>query len=505
MNGGTRSGERIPVYRSLLFKQTVVMVLMLGVCVWGAAYLEARREGGQRTKDVEELAELTANSYAKGFAVLVKKGQSQGIKDFGWACDANPLVPYIGVYDTAGSCIWHSYGVREGGTIDTGAFAKSTKPIIRERRIVGGDVIEVVHPMSAGQGKEFLGAIVLGHSYLAADVRARKGLRILLITAACVFVAGAWTAYLTAKGLYGPIKRLTRNVHAITDGDLSVRVTGGMPNDELGVLAQDFNTMVEKLGEARHQIQRYNETLEQKIEETRKELEATRDRLLQSEKLASLGRLAAGVAHEINNPLTNILGYSQLIEEDLPPGTPTEDLQTVQKEALRCKRIVEDLLMFARRPRPNVRSCDIASIVDETVGLLKKQPLFERVNFKMSYKGQTVCDVDPDQFKQVFTSLFVNAGEAMPDGGTVHVAMVRNNGRVAIAVADTGCGISPDKQKRIFDPFFTTKDSGTGLGLSVLHGIVEQHGGRVSVRSEQGKGSVFTIEVPATRGEEQKT
>jgi two-component system NtrC family sensor kinase len=406
-------------------------------------------------------------------------------------------VDYTGVYGASGNCLWHSWGTGEAGTIDTRALRANPEPIVRERRIVGGDVIEVTYPMVDKTGT-FRGAVVLGHSYTIAGLWTRNTHRVLLITAVCVFVAGVVTAYLTAKGLYGPIRRLTENIHAITGGNLNARVGGDMPNDELGVLAQDFNRMVDKLDEARRQIQRYNVTLEQKIAETRRELQATQDRLVQSEKLASLGRLAAGVAHEINNPLTNILGYSQLIEEDLPAGTPTEDLQTVQKEALRCKRIVEDLLMFARRPRPEVRSCDIASILDETIGLLKKQPLFDGVNFKISYSGQTVCEVDPDQFKQVFTSLFVNAGEAMPEGGTVAVALGRNNGRVTVSVADSGCGMTPEQLKRIFDPFFTTKDSGTGLGLSVLHGIVEQHGGRVAVKSEPGRGSVFTIDVPAS-------
>jgi signal transduction histidine kinase len=486
---------KIPFYGSLLFKQTILMVLVLGACVWGAAYLEARREAGQRLRDVTPLAVVTAQSYARGFSVLVQRGQLRGIKDFGWACSANPSIAYTGVYDASGGCLWHSYGTREAGTLDMKPFDQSRKPIVGERRIVGGDVVEVTYPMVDRNGG-LLGAVVVGHSYEIADLWTGNARHALIITAVCVFVAGGVTVYLTAKGLYGPIKRLTEKIHAITEGNLDARVTGGMPGDELGVLAQDFNRMVDKLAEARRQIQRYNQTLEQKIAETRRELEATRDRLLQSEKLASLGRLAAGVAHEINNPLTNILGYTQLIEEELAPGEAVDDLQTVQKEVLRCKRIVEDLLMFARRPRPAVRTCDMAGIVDETIALSKKQPQFEKISFRRSYRGETTCDVDPDQFKQVLTALFVNAREAMPDGGTVQVDVTRTNGVLHLAVADTGGGIPEEHIKRIFDPFFTTKDTGTGLGLSVLHGIVEQHRGRVNVRNGSGWGCVFEIEVP---------
>ena len=226
--------------------------------------------------------------------------------------------------------------------------------------------------------------------------------------------------------------------------------------------------------------------------------------LMQHEKLASIGRLSAGVAHEINNPLTTILTSAMLLQEDLSADDPTyEEMQTIANEALRCRKIVTSLLDFARQTKPQKKMTDINPVVAETVLLTQKQAAFKDivVQSEMADKiPELMCD--KGQIEQALINLILNAVEATDEGGTITVATSWDdaNQMALISVADTGQGIEEDKIDHIFEPFFTTKESGTGLGLSITHGIIEQHGGTINVTSSLGKGTRFSIHLPITEG-----
>jgi signal transduction histidine kinase len=234
-----------------------------------------------------------------------------------------------------------------------------------------------------------------------------------------------------------------------------------------------------------------------------KELEETHLKLLHSEKMASLGKLAAGVAHEINNPLGGILLYANLLFEDMPPEHPqSANLKKIIDQTLRCKDIVKELLDFGHQAEHNMVMCDINQILEQSISLLSRQSSFHNIQIIEDIDPHLIPIIaDPGQLNQVFINLITNAADAMNGTGilTVRTYSLLEEGKVGVEISDTGCGIPPEVLPRIFDPFFTTKDmgKGTGLGLSTVYGIIEEHGGTIDVRSQPNQGSTFILRLPA--------
>jgi len=227
--------------------------------------------------------------------------------------------------------------------------------------------------------------------------------------------------------------------------------------------------------------------------------------MMQQDKLASIGRLAAGVAHEINNPLTTILTSAMLIQEDTDSEDPNyQELQTIADEALRCRKIVSSLLDFARQSKPVKKQHNLNDVVKESVVLTKKQAAFQDVTLEQSLaEDLPAANMDKDQLEQAIINLILNAIEVTDPGGkvTISTKFVSETDTIELEVCDTGEGISEENMARIFDPFFTTKESGTGLGLAITHGIIEQHGGTIKAKSKQGQGTSFTVEFPLDHGD----
>ena len=225
--------------------------------------------------------------------------------------------------------------------------------------------------------------------------------------------------------------------------------------------------------------------------------------MMQQEKLASIGRLSAGVAHEINNPLTTILTTSMLLQEETQPEDPMyTELETIAKETLRCRKIVTSLLDFARQTKPDKKENDLNGIVKESLLLTKKQAAFKDVSVEHNLASSLPrIFVDKGQIQQALINLVLNAIAATAAGGYVRVLTryIPENREVHVAVSDNGEGISEDDLVKIFDPFFTTKDDGSGLGLAITHGIVEQHNGSIGAQSKLGRGTTFTIKLPLAR------
>jgi two-component system NtrC family sensor kinase len=219
--------------------------------------------------------------------------------------------------------------------------------------------------------------------------------------------------------------------------------------------------------------------------------------MMQQEKLASIGQLAAGVAHEINNPMTTILTTAMLMQEDMDPGDPNYgELQTIADETLRCRKIVTSLLNFARQTEPQKKACDVNDIILDAVALTKKQAAFKDVSLNHDLaQNMPPLWVDKDQMQQAFINLALNAIEATDPGGKVTFSsrVLEKDKVVSISVSDTGKGVHEKDLGRIFEPFFTTKENGTGLGMAITHGFVEQNGGTIEVRSKLGKGTTFEI------------
>ena len=234
-----------------------------------------------------------------------------------------------------------------------------------------------------------------------------------------------------------------------------------------------------------------------------KEISMEKAMMLQ-EKMASIGRLSAGIAHEINNPLTTVLTTAMLLQEDLDPSDPLFlELKAISDETLRCRKIVKGLLDFARQSKPEKKQNDINTIVAESLMLTKKQAAFADVTLAQALTPNIPrIHVDKGQIQQAVINLIINAVEASQPGDRVMVTtgLNQSNRKVKIEVSDKGHGIDEETIARIFDPFFTLKEAGNGLGLSITHGIIEQHGGTIDVNSNPNKGTCFTIRLPLDKG-----
>jgi two-component system NtrC family sensor kinase len=288
--------------------------------------------------------------------------------------------------------------------------------------------------------------------------------------------------------------------HNIIAGRFDQEVHSDSPT-EIALLAESFNAMLQSLRQMRGDLEEWGRTLEEKVRQRTEELVAMQARVAQSERLASLGMLAAGVAHEVNNPLGGILALTGLTVEDMAEDDPNrENLEEVIRQTERCRDIVKGLLDFSRQSKSHTELVDLNKVLEDTLFLLTKQALFFNIKLVQNLAPDLPrVMADGSQFQQVFMNILMNAVQAMEERGAI--AIVTRHGTpdcVEVAISDTGQGIPPDQIDRIFDPFFTTKASGkgTGLGLSIAYGIVTTHGGSISVRSEVGKGSTFTIRMP---------
>jgi len=221
---------------------------------------------------------------------------------------------------------------------------------------------------------------------------------------------------------------------------------------------------------------------------------------LQTEKLSALGRMAAGIAHEINNPLGGILLFSTNMQKKVPEEGPLkEGLDVIVREALRCKGIIQDLLEFSRDKEPEKITANINHIVDKTLSILDNEFRLHHISVEKNLSSEIPkIPVDVNLMQQVFVNLFINAVEAIQENGviTIQSRMSPDQESEIIEIEDTGCGIQPDDVSKIFEPFFSTKANGTGLGLSVSYGIVQKHDGDIRVSSKPGKGTRFTVEIP---------
>ncbi|NJD19733.1 MAG: HAMP domain-containing protein, partial [Gemmatimonadetes bacterium] len=329
----------------------------------------------------------------------------------------------------------------------------------------------------------------------------------LLVTTGMLFVVIALVAaFVFRRFIRQPIAQLQDGARRIAGGDLSTRIDV-KGRHELAHLAADFNHMAEDLSRAQREVEEWSETLEEKVEQRTEELKKAQHQVMHMEKMASLGKLSATVAHELNNPLAGILTYARLVERELGEQAMNDDVRgelgrylgVVQQESARCGAIVKNLLLFARPEGGEMTLFDLNEVLDRS---------FMLVRHHMEMSGVTLqaerLEADPMIFgqaaeiQQALVALFVNAVEAMKKGGELHVRIWDDPVQVAIDIEDTGTGIAAEALPHIFEPVFSTKEkeSGVGLGLAVVYGIIHRHKGIIGVESEIGRGTMFHIVLP---------
>jgi len=314
--------------------------------------------------------------------------------------------------------------------------------------------------------------------------------------------------------VYVPLRDLESGAKRLASGDLEQPIPVRSA-DEFGQLASSFNAMTTALRNSQLELREWGRTLEQKVAKRTQELRVAEAEAARGEKLASVGLLAAGIAHELNNPLTGILTFSSLVRKNLPDGSADAgDLDLVIRETKRCAAIIKRLLDFAREKTPEKKFTDINQIILETARLIERPANLRDIEIAMDLDPDLPpVWADADQITQVIMNMLVNAQHAIEEKGNITVRSRRAQKApsagpgaqpvpmVELSIIDTGCGIPEKNLKRIFDPFFTSKEvgKGTGLGLSVSHGIVSAHGGIIEVESKVGEGSTFRIFLPLER------
>jgi two-component system NtrC family sensor kinase len=314
-------------------------------------------------------------------------------------------------------------------------------------------------------------------------------------------------SFFITTGIIRPLREMVRATRKIAEGDLSLELSISS-KDEIGQLAESFNHMLVRLKQARQELEDYGRTLEEKVEQRSRQLKKIQGQLMQSEKLASVGRLASGVAHEINSPLTGILTFSHLLMRRLKDNPELQgELELIVKETTRVSAIVRGLLDFARESKPQKRPCNINELILDTLSLVMHQSVFHDIRIvKILDPRVPMIPLDANQIKQVFMNILLNAADAMPAGGVLTITsnLIPGDSFVQVRFSDTGTGIPEKNLNRIFDPFFTTKadKKGTGLGLAVSYGIIDRHHGQIEVQSEEGIGTIFTIKFPLQTSEE---
>ena len=318
------------------------------------------------------------------------------------------------------------------------------------------------------------------------DMR-RRTIWIFVGIAMAGILAALLVSYFFAKGMLKPIKNLVLASERLAHGDLFYRVEM-QSKDEIGELAKTFNFMAESLKDRDEKLKKQ-----------------AQQKIMESERLATIGQLAAGVAHELNNPLGGILIYSHLLLENLDENDPQKkNLEKIVTQATRCKSIVKGLLDFSRQTEPKIDIVDGNELLKKAMSLLENQSIFQNIQiFKNFSPSPLLVMVDSAQIQQVIVNIILNAAEAMEGKGELHIKTRTSEDEAfaEIEFTDTGCGISETNIERLFEPFFTTKEvgHGTGLGLAISFGIIQRHKGTIEVNSQIGKGSTFIIRLPIVR------
>jgi signal transduction histidine kinase len=299
--------------------------------------------------------------------------------------------------------------------------------------------------------------------------------------------------FLFLKFINIPIKKLTETMKKAEEGNLNVRVNV-KSRDEMGSLAENLNIMIEKLNLAKQEAEQYHQELIQR-----------------ADRMASIGELASGIAHEIRNPLAGIQGAIQILAEGFPKEDPrTQVTDEIQKQIYKLERLVKDLLNYAKPVPTHYLPTDINQLVDKVLSFFMTQR-GRSVDFKIEkifFSSLPETMIDPSSMEQAFLNIILNAQKAMPKGGTFTVSTAalpqrKDDGRevreVQIIFEDTGFGIPAENLSKIFNPFFSTRSDGTGLGLSITKNIVEQHGGKIEVESQVNVGTKFIITLPTIK------
>lgn len=364
--------------------------------------------------------------------------------------------------------------------------------------------------------QQILGVLDTNLSLAKADVQLAESSRRMIVYTGCALLLIVILSWFVVWQVVGrPINALQSGTEHIAAGDLGYQLEVHS-RDEIGELASSFNTMSRELEAEHKENAAWTRTLEERVEQKTRELKRAHEHALHTEKMASIGKMAAVLAHEINNPLSGILTYAKLLRkwvdrDDAGHSRKSEicdSLDLIASESRRCGDLVKNLLTFSRTTPMNLQATDLNQVIDRSMRLVQHQLELAGTQVQQQFDPDLpLVQCDGAQIEQVLLALIMNAMDAMPQGGNLWLTTryESDGGNVRIVVRDDGAGIPADILPRIFEPFLTTKETGrgVGLGLAISQSILERHHGNIEVESEAGRGTTFTVTLPANRGETQ--
>ncbi len=477
----------------------VVVVLAL-LTLWNLSLLKQHM-----LQATEEKAKAIALAIDRGIQISMREGRHRAVPRILQEVGRDPDIRRVVIFDSNGKILQASAPELVGRTLQRNRLSRYLEQpdlTVAEFFDNGEEVHSVVkrienrpecYPCHGSQAA-INGILHVDISYAKtyADIAEMEQSALWTMLFTAVVLAGGG-AFLMVRLVDRPVAALVRAMARVEGGDLEAHADGRRW-DEFGHLARSFNAMVQKLRAARAEIQVYHQR-----------------RLERAERLASLGELAASLAHEIKNPLAGIAGAIQVMAEEMPDSNPRKEImREVLSQVRRLDKTVRDLLAFARPGQPDVAPCDIHKVLDRILLLLAEDPEAKHVRVVRDYQPEVPrLEADGKQLGQVFLNLILNAIQAMPGGGQARLQTRLRDGSggngdgrattgsvVEVAVTDSGPGIPAHVLPDLFKPFFTTKHRGTGLGLSVSRRIVEDHGGWIEVESPEGQGATFRVCLP---------
>ena len=527
--------------QSLAVKLFAILVIVVGVGFGFSAWLIVQKHTDALMYQIRRSADRVADVLISATHQGMMRNQREDVRDIIQMIGTEPGVDGIRIYNKTGEIIVSTDSSEQHKFVDlkaeecvachTGTGALTMPRAELRHRIVrqpdGHRTLALIAPIrnepacseapchAHPPDKEILGVFDVRMSLTDVDAALARSRRD-LTTWSIVFavLAALASGVLVWWFVHRPVHRLTMATEELAAGNLDYQIPP-MGKDELGRLAKDFNRMTEQLAAARKELTNWAETLESRVEQKSNELQRIHDGMAQIDKLASLGRLAATVAHELNNPLSGIntyvsLGMRRLGKkgDDDPAITETvKELKFIHDEIDRCGGIVRNLLLFSRNAPLELAPVPVEDIIDHCTQLIDHHLKLNEIALHVNIESNASVYGDVQQLRQALIAILMNAVEAMPHGGEMNVTArcLPDKHMCEISVADTGRGIPKDDLPHIFEPFFSSKPSpsGVGLGLSVVYGIVQRHRGRVNVESEPGHGTTITIRLPvqSTAGE----
>jgi len=524
--------------RNLRFKVAFYLVVALSVAVFLFTYMVVRNSREQLLQQAISHAAQLSEVVIKSTRFAMLQNQPHHVDRIIGDVGAQADIDRVRILSKDGKVV-HSSSPDEIGTlIDQEAESclachldqksRATSPMVgrpriftdeQGQRMLGSTAVIRNEPNCSNSSchahagdMAVLGVLDIVYPLSQIDRTIRKNtITIIGLSLAFVVFAAILVSLLVQRTVYEPLADLERGASRLASGDLDQPIPV-RSHDELGQLAESFNSMMHALRNSRAELEEWGHTLEQKVEAASRELRLAQAEAARGEKLASVGLLAAGIAHELNNPLTGVLTFSTLVRKQMPDGSPeAEDLDLVIQETRRCASIIRRLLDFAREKAPEKNFADLNRLIERTVGLVSEPARAADIEISVDL-DETLPPVwmDESLVEQVVMNMLVNAQHAIEGAGRISVRTRRQErfqrsaataepaDMAEITICDSGCGIAPENLQKIFDPFFTTKSvgKGTGLGLSVSHGTIEAHGGTIEVDSTVGEGTEFRIYLP---------